>query len=112
MISAGRLSIPIADLETIALMKAAALHDRGTQRDFVDIHAICSTRGWSVGRFIDLATTRLPFAPVQMKLALTHFADADRDLPLEYAVPWRQVKLDLQRWVQQWERSRSRGPER
>ena len=113
VVTAGQLHIPIADLETIALMKAAALHDRGTQRDFIDIHAICSTRGWSVGRFIDLATTRLPFAPVQMKLALTYFADADRqNLPIDYAVPWKQVKSDLQRWVQQWERSRSRGPER
>ena len=48
-----------------------------------------------------------------MKLALTYFADADRqNLPIDYAVPWKQVKSDLQRWVQQWERSRSRGPER
>jgi hypothetical protein len=109
----AHLKIPVADVETLALMKAAALHDRGTQRDFIDIHAICSTPGWSVGRFIDLATTRLPFAPVQMKLALTYFADADqRQLPIAYKVPWNTVKADLQRGVQDWERSRNRGLER
>jgi hypothetical protein len=113
VVAAGRLQIPVADLETMALMKAAALHDRGTRRDFIDIHAICATQGWSVGRFIDLATSRLPFAPVQMKLALTYFADADRqELPIEYSVPWKQVRADLQRGVQQWERSRKRGLER
>ena len=31
VVTAGQLHIPIADLETIALMKAAALHDRGTR---------------------------------------------------------------------------------
>jgi hypothetical protein len=112
VVTAGRLKIPVADLETIALMKAAALHDRGTQRDFIDIHAICAAPGWSVGRFIDLATNRLPFAPVQMKLALAYFVDADRAPPIDYPVPWKQVKADLQHGVQQWERSRKRGPER
>jgi hypothetical protein len=113
VLTAGRLKIPVADMETLALMKAAALHDRGAQRDFVDIHAICAAPGWSVARFIDLATTRLPFAPVQIRLALTYFEDADRlALPIDYSVAWKQVKADLQQGVQQWERSRDRGLER
>jgi hypothetical protein len=109
----GRLKIPVADLETLALMKAAALHDRGTQRDFIDVHAICAAPGWSVARFIDLATTKLPFVPMQVKLALTYFEDADRQaLPIDYSAPWKQVKADLQHGVQQWERKRDRGFER
>jgi hypothetical protein len=48
--------IPVADVETLALMKAAAVHDRGTKRDFVDIHAISKMPGWSLTRFIGLAT--------------------------------------------------------
>ena len=48
-----------------------------------------------------------------MKLALTYFADADhRQLAIGYKVPWNVVKADLQRGVQDWERSRSRGLER
>lgn len=107
------LRVPVADLETLALMKAAAVHDRGTRRDFIDVHAICSNAGWSVGRFVDLATTRLPFAPTQMRLALTYFADADRQgVAIEYRVPWKRVKADLERGMRDWERGRSRGLER
>jgi hypothetical protein len=106
----GDLRIPVADVETLALMKAAAVHDRGTKRDFIDIHAICSAPGWSVGRFIDLATSRLPLTAGQMKLALTYFADADHpQLPVKYGSPWNEVKSDLEQGVQQWERSRRRG---
>ncbi len=100
LVESGGLKVPVADFETLALMKAAAVHDWGTRRDFIDIHAICSSAGWSVERFIELATTRLPLAPVQMRLALTYFADADRqDAPIEYQLPWKQVKRDLERGV-------------
>jgi Nucleotidyl transferase AbiEii toxin, Type IV TA system len=107
------LNIPVADVETLALMKAAAVHDRGTKRDFVDIHAICRMPGWSVERFIALATTRLPLQPVQMKLAMTYFVDAERDaMPRGYTTPWATVKIELQHGIQEWERRRNRGLER
>lgn len=113
VLTIGALSIPVADMSTIALMKAAALHDRGARRDFVDIHAICRRPGWSVARFIDLATSRLPLAPVQMKLALTYYADAEKDVvAFRYDVPWERVKTDLQQGVLAWERSRRRGLDR
>ncbi len=113
VLTVGTLQVPVADLTTLALMKAAAVHDRGARRDFVDIHAICRRPGWSVARFIDLATSRLPLAPVQMKLALTYFSDADRGAAgFTYAVPWERVKADLQRGVQAWERDRGRGLDR
>jgi len=48
-----------------------------------------------------------------MKLALTYFADADKDVVrFRYAVPWEKVKTDIQRGVLEWERSRSRGLDR
>ncbi len=110
LLTIGNLKIPVADVETLALMKAAAVHDRGAKRDFIDIHAICSAPGWSVGRFIDLATSQLPLTGRQVKLALTYFADADHpQLPIQYGSPWNKVKTDLEQGVQQWERSRSRG---
>ena len=113
IIDAAGLKIPVADLETLALMKASALQHRGAKRDFIDIHALCKAPGWSMERFIDLATTRLPLKPVQMKLALTYHADADRDpMPPGYKIPWDRVKADLQRDVMKWERGRSRGLDR
>lgn len=111
--SIAGIRIPLADMETLAVMKAAAVHDRGTRRDFVDIHAICQQPGWSVGRFVELATRQLPLQPVQMKLALTYHADADKDVArLRYAVPWDRVKADLVRGVMDWERTQNRGLER
>jgi hypothetical protein len=107
------MTIPVADVETLAVMKAAAVHDRGTKRDFVDIHAISKMPGWSVGRFMEMATTRLPLQPIQMRLAMSYFADAERDeMPRGYEIGWSTIKSDLQRGVQEWERSRSRELDR
>jgi hypothetical protein len=75
---ARNLSVPLAKLELLAAMKAAAVHDRGTKRDFVDIYAICKEPGWSVARFIDHAARMLPLKEGQVALALTYFADAER----------------------------------
>jgi Nucleotidyl transferase AbiEii toxin, Type IV TA system len=71
--------IPLADLELMAAMKAAALHDRGAKRDFIDIHAICSQPAWSVPRFIEHAARMLPLEPAQIRLALTYYVDADKE---------------------------------
>jgi hypothetical protein len=104
--------IPVADIATIAAMKAAALHDRGAKRDVIDIHAICSQSDWSVERFIKHAAHLLPLLPEQVARALTYFVDAEKDpMPAGYAVVWKKVKADLTRGVQQWEQGR-RKPRR
>ncbi len=64
-------NVPIAGLELMAAMKAAAVHDRGFKRDFVDIHAICKQPGWSVSRFVDVVTKNLPLSSEQVLLSLT-----------------------------------------
>lgn len=111
--SVAGVQVHIASMDTLALMKAAAVHDRGLRRDFVDIHTMCQQPGWSVGRFIEHATKNLPLQAVQMKLALTYHADADKDIArFRYAVPWDRVKADLVRGVLEWERSRTRGLDR
>jgi hypothetical protein len=102
------VEIPIADMNLIAAMKAAAVHDRGKRRDFIDIHAIASQPGWSVARFIEHASTKLPLLPEQVARSLTYFveADADDEQPMGYASSWEAVKKDLARGVQEWERDR------
>jgi hypothetical protein len=47
--SVGGTTIPIADIEILSAMKAAALHDRGARRDVIDAHGISRLSGWSVG---------------------------------------------------------------
>jgi len=55
--------IPVADMELIAAMKAAAVRDRGFARDFMDIHAISAQPEWSVGRFIEHGSNKLSLEP-------------------------------------------------
>jgi hypothetical protein len=65
MVRVGGTDVALADMELMAVMKAAAVHDRGAKRDFVDIHAICGQPGWSVSRFIAQAVRHLPLEPEQ-----------------------------------------------
>ena len=82
----------MADIEMIAAMKAAPVHDRGAKRDFIDIHAICTQPGWSVGRFIEHAARLLPFQPEQVGRALTYYVDAEEDpMPAGCAVSWEKA---------------------
>jgi hypothetical protein len=101
------VSIPIAKLELLALMKAAAVHDRGTKRDFVDIYAICGEPGWSVPRFIEHAAAALPLQPEQIALALTYFADAElQPMPAQCTLSWSLIKKTLTAGVRAWEATR------
>jgi hypothetical protein len=97
------VSVRVATLELSALMKAAAVHDRGTKRDFIDIYAICQQPGWSVARFIEHAAAHLPLQPEQVALALTYFADADRQpMPARCTLSWEAVKKELTAAVTAW----------
>lgn len=109
----GSTDLPLADMELLAVMKAAAVHDRGAKRDFIDIHAICREPGWSVRRFIWQATRHLPLEPEQVGRAMTYFVDAERDpMPAGCRIPWETVKRELSHAVQRWERTRDPGLER
>jgi hypothetical protein len=103
-------TIAIADVGLQAAMKAAALHDRGARRDFIDIHAIAALPGWSIAHFIDHAARQLPLAPEQVARALTYFVDAEKEpMPRGCKVPWEKVKKDIANGVREWDRKRTRG---
>jgi hypothetical protein len=88
------------------------VYNRGTKRDFIDIHAICTLPGWSVHRFIENATTSLPLTPALLSRALTYFNDAEQQpMPRGCSVSWDQVKADIVRGVRAWERQRDSGLE-
>jgi hypothetical protein len=107
LLRVGSADIPIADLPTLATMKAAALHDRGTRRDFVDVHAICALREWSVERFIKHGSASLPLKPEQIARALVYFADAEKEpMPAGCTTPWKTIRADLTKAVERWQRSR------
>lgn len=107
------MKIPIADIDILAAMKAAVVHDRGAKRDFIDVHGISRLPGWSVGRFIEHGARMLPLEEAQIALALTYFVDADKDpMPRGCKVSWTTVKAGLVKGVREWERKRKRGIER
>jgi hypothetical protein len=100
------IPIPVADIELLAAMKIAALHDRGTRRDFIDVHAISRVPGWSVERVIEHARRHLPLHPRQIVLALRTFDDAEKQpMPRGCAISWREVKRGITDGVRAWERS-------
>ena len=107
------MEIPVADLDILAAMKAAVVHDRGARRDFIDVHGIAGLPGWSVARFIEHGARQLPLTPEQVALALTYFEDAEKDpMPRGCKVPWKEVKADLLKGVRDWERAKKRGDDR
>lgn len=94
------VKLPIADLETVAAMKAGAVIGRGESRDFIDIHALVRSPGWSMERFVDVAITRARISPGQLRLGLTYFRDAEtRPVRDCTAREWETIKRDLFRDV-------------
>jgi hypothetical protein len=101
------VKVPVATMDLIAVMKAGAAINRGSKRDFVDVYAICRQANWSVRRFIDLATVKLPVPPSEIARALTYFADAERDpMPDRCALSWPQVKKFISAGVGDWQAQR------
>jgi hypothetical protein len=95
-----RLSVPVAPLDLLAVMKAAAAHDRGAKRDIIDIYAICQQPGWSVRRFVKLAAEKLPLSERQVALSISYFDDADKQpMPAKCSLKWADVKKQLLRDV-------------
>lgn len=106
-------NIPVADIKLIAAMKAAAVHDRGFKRDFVDIHAICKLPGWSVSKFVEVATKSLPLSTEQVRLSLTYFADAEKQrMPAGCTISWERIKADLGKGVKDSKRNRQQDIDR
>lgn len=75
LIQVGGRSIPIADVAMAAAMKAGAVYQRGTKREFIDVHALSGLPGWSIGRFIEHATSTPPLSAAELTRALTYFVD-------------------------------------
>ncbi|RLT44980.1 MAG: hypothetical protein DWI57_01885 [Chloroflexi bacterium] len=88
--------ISVADPIDIGLMKLAAVKDRGTRRDFVDLYCLRETAPLSV--LFDLIPRKFydrPDFAVHLAYALSYFEDAEQDpRPLEMRVSaeWADVQ--------------------
>jgi len=90
------MGIEIADPVDIGLMKLAAVKDRGTRRDFVDLYCMRDIAPFSV--LFDLIPRKYydrPDFSVHLAYALSYFDDAEQDpRPLEMLTDaaWEDVK--------------------
>ena len=112
VVEVGAVRLPVADIATIAAMKAGAIVQRGAKRDFVDVDAITRSPGWSMERFVDNAGQKIKLLPAQLYLGLTYFADAEKQpMPDGARDSWEAVKRSLVDQVGALQRRRTRGPD-
>lgn len=88
--------IEVADSIDIGLMKLAAVKDRGTRRDFVDLYCLRVEATLSdLFALIPRKYYDRPDFSVHLAYALSYFDDAEQDprpLEMRVAAPWEAVK--------------------
>ena len=87
---------PVASLLDIAVMKLAAIADRGARKDFLDLHAILKS-GITLAAVLEAVPAKFPGAEYQryhFLKALVYFEDAKEEelLFLESQPKWEDVK--------------------
>jgi hypothetical protein len=93
--------LPLADPDDIAAMKLAAIAQRGSRKDFLDVWALVRQRQ-PLREYLALFERKFASRDLGHVLrSLAYFDDADRDTELYLLddTPWDQVKDDFVRWV-------------
>lgn len=95
--------ISVADLQDVVAMKIIAIGQRGSKKDFIDLHAILRT-GWNLEAIFKCVQRKFVnqnYNEIHLLKSLTHFQDAEEEpMPKMLAsVTWPQIKLDLVREV-------------
>jgi hypothetical protein len=83
-------------------MKLAAICQRSVKRDYVDLHAILTMGGVSIGDLVIAWNRKYPGKDVGFALrALAYFADVDsaRMPEMLSRTTWEKVKTDLEKLV-------------
>jgi hypothetical protein len=92
----------VASLEDLGAMKLAAICQRSVKRDYVDLHAILTMGGVSIGDLVIAWNRKYPGKDVGFALrALAYFADVDNARMPEMLsrTTWEKVKTDLEKLV-------------
>lgn len=91
----------LASLPDLACMKMSAVAQRGSKKDFVDLHTL-GIQAFGLKEMLAMYQQKYAVADVAHLLyALSYFDDADRDRSpvLLHAAKWRTVKLEIAGWV-------------
>lgn len=95
-------NINLASLEDIAAMKIAAIADRGTKRDFIDLYFLLSRfQLKDILQYYDQKYQNLKANRIHILKSLIYFADAEEDVMPEMikTVNWQDVKKSLTKSV-------------
>ncbi len=101
LVRCSELGVSLASLEDLACMKLAAVAQRGSRKDFVDVYAIGRER-IPLGRMLALYGRKYSTKDVGHVLyGLAYFEDADRErMPrMVWDVSWPTVKRTISEWV-------------
>ncbi len=93
----------IASLDDLACMKLAAVAQRGSKKDFVDVYAL-GLKHLTLPEMLRLYQARYSLQDIGHDLySLAYFTDADRErLPkMLWDVDWRAIKSTIQEWVRE-----------
>ena len=100
------LGINIVDLRDIAAMKIAAISDRGTKRDFVDLYFLLKNKVVTLEDCLNLYDRK--FKKLQQNKfhilkSFTYFVDAEaEEMPLMFqSVSWKEIKKFLEQETRQ-----------
>ena len=102
----GADNVKLADIKDIAAMKLAAITNRGTKKDFIDIFFLLQQ--FTVKQMIKMYEQKYTDGSIFNVLrSLTYFEDAEKDIMPEMYIPvdWTQVKQTVREAVIQFQES-------
>lgn len=96
-----KYSMRLASLDDIACMKLSAVTNRGSRKDFIDLHYLI-THYRSLGEYLQLFQEKYKQQDVGHVIrSLVYFEDADQEPEIKmFADPhWKRLKKDFESWV-------------
>ena len=94
--------IRLAGIPDIAAMKIAAVTNRGTRKDFVDVYFLLQR--YSLEQLLDLYQAKYPDGNVYLALrSLVYFADAEEEVmpKVLHPIEWEKIKTAIQNAVRE-----------
>ena len=102
--------VVLAGLNDLACMKLSAIAQRGSKRDFYDVHALLA-RHYPLGEFLELYQQKFGVSDISPVLyGLAYFDDAEKEpepMLLEQ-ISWKQVKIDILQWLKEVTRTKGK----
>jgi hypothetical protein len=95
------MNFDLASLDDLACMKLAAIAQRGSRKDFVDIHALIS-KHCPLEELLLLYRKKFSLQDISPVLyGLVYFEDAELEPAQQmlWKISWRQIKRDISQWV-------------